>query len=68
MCKVEVLDASSTPVAGYTLADADERDGNRVERAVTWNGKCDVAALQNRPIRLRFVMRAAKLYAFQFQP
>jgi hypothetical protein len=37
-----------------------------VNKVVTWNGTGDLAAWSGRPVRLRFVIRAAKLYAFQF--
>ena len=35
---------------------------------LTWKGASDLSALAGKPISLRFVMRDAKLYAFQFVP
>lgn len=64
--KVEILDADGKPVPGFTLAEADVINGNYVAHAVTWQGKDDVGALAGKPVRLRFVMRDCKLYAFQF--
>ena len=64
--QVEILDAGGKPVPGFTLADADAIKGNWIAKAVTWRGKDDVSALAGKPVQLRFVMRDAKLYAFQF--
>jgi hypothetical protein len=33
---------------------------------VSWKGKSDLGSLRGRAIRLRVVMRAGKLFAFQF--
>ena len=64
--EVELLDASGTPIPGFTAKDADRITGNAIARTVTWGGKRDLSSIKNRPIRLRFLMRDAKLYAFQF--
>ena len=39
---------------------------NDVAYTVGWGDKSDVSALAGKPVRLRFEMRSAKLYAFQF--
>lgn len=65
-CKVEMLDAAGTPLVGRTLVDCDEIGGNWIERPVTWKGKGDLHNVAGQPVRLRFVMRSTKLYAFQF--
>jgi hypothetical protein len=58
---------SGEPVRGFTMAEADELNGNSVRFVATWNnGKSDVSRLAGKPVRLRIKMRAAKLYAFQF--
>ncbi len=64
--RVEIQGGDGTPVQGFSLADADMMQGNFVRRTVTWAGSDDVSTLKSQPIRLRFVMRGAKLYAFQF--
>jgi hypothetical protein len=64
--KVEIQDAAGQPVAGYTLEDADEIVGDEIERAVSWKGNTDVGALAGKPVRLRFVMKAADLYSVRF--
>ena len=64
--QVEVLDAQDQPVTGYTLSEADDLRGNGVDKQVTWQGRADLGDLSGRAIRLHFVMRSMKLFAFQF--
>lgn len=64
--RVEILSTNSQPVEGFSLANADTIRGNFIRRTVTWQGSDDVSSLKGQPVRLRFVVRAAKLYAFEF--
>ena len=41
--------------------------GNQVERAVEWNDSADISTLAGTPVRVRFVMKDADLYAIQFK-
>ena len=63
--RVEIQRPDGTPVPGYTLADCPEVIGNEIERAVSFAGG-DLAALAGQPVRLRFVMKDADLFALQF--
>ncbi len=65
--RVEILEESGKPIAGYSMFDADEINANGVAIAAAWGGRSDVSPLAGRSIRLRVRMRAAKLYAFQFR-
>ena len=65
--KVEIQDANGKPLPGYALSDADGLRGNAIQKTVTWQGRSEVGGLAGHTVRLRFVMRDAKLYAFQFQ-
>jgi hypothetical protein len=65
--RVEVQDASGKAQPGFALADAVETIGNEIERVVRWRGGSDVGALAGKPVRLRFVLRDARLYALQFR-
>lgn len=65
---VEVQQADGTPLPGFTRDDCDELIGDQIDRRVTWKGSGDVSALAGTPIRLRFVMKDADLYALQFRP
>lgn len=64
--KVQILDDAGEPLPGRGFDDADAVCGNAVRKTVTWGGRADVGELVGRPVRLRFTMRAMKLYAFQF--
>lgn len=68
VARVELLDGEGAPIRGFTAAEADELNGNSVRMVATWNGgKSDVSMLAGKEIRMRLTMRAARLYAFQFQ-
>ena len=64
---VELQDAIGDPIDGFALADADEVFGDSLERVVKWDGRSDVSALAGKPVRLRFSLRDADLYAFRFR-
>jgi hypothetical protein len=64
---VEIQDASGQAVPGYTLGDCDPAIGDEIERAITWSGSSDVSGLAGTPIRLRFALRDADLYALRFR-
>ena len=51
---------------GYTLADAEELYGDSPAQAALWQSGSDVSKLAGQPVRLRFVLRDADLYAMQF--
>ena len=65
---VEIQDSAGNPIEGFSENDADEINGNSVRMQVSWNGESDVSALTGQTVRLRFIMRDTKLYAFQFLP
>ena len=64
--EVELQDQDGVPLPGFSQADAVSIDRNGTAQEVWWQGGPDVSALAGRPVRLRFVMRSAKLFAFQF--
>lgn len=77
--QVEIQDVAGKPIPGFALEDADEINGNYLRVAARWRaevvqkmrraeGNPDVGILAGRPVRLRFIMRDAKLYSFQFVP
>ena len=61
-----MLDAEGRPSAGFRLEEADGLRGNGLDKLVTWKGSPHIGALAGQPVRLRFVMRGMKLYAFEF--
>ncbi len=64
--RVEIQDAEGRPMPGFALADSAEIFGDELARVVTWKGGSDVSKLAGKPIRLRFVLKDADLYALQF--
>ncbi len=63
---VELLDEEGRLIPGFGRNDCASINGNYVERRVNWKGKDDLSALAGKVVRLRFIMRSTKLYAFQF--
>ncbi|QDV26390.1 glycoside hydrolase family protein [Aureliella helgolandensis] len=64
--RVEIQDPAGNPLPGFSLDEATEQIGNEIKRVVTWKSGSDVASLSGKPVRLRFVMKDADLYAFKF--
>jgi hypothetical protein len=65
--KVEMQDEAGQPLPGHALADCDDLFGDTLERPVSWKANADVSALAGKPLRLRFVLRDADIYAMQFR-
>jgi hypothetical protein len=65
--RVELQDAAGEPIPGYSLADSNPLFGDALDREVTWKGGTDVGPLAGKPVRLRFALEDADLYAFQFR-
>ena len=66
------LDEAHAPVA-FLEVDFHELNGQALdglgddlERTITWAGGADVSALRGTPVRLRWFLKDADLYAFQF--
>ncbi|MDZ7617750.1 MAG: hypothetical protein U1E05_12145, partial [Patescibacteria group bacterium] len=66
--QVEIQDAAGKPVDGFSLADSPEIFCDSLRYVVRWRQGGDVGSLAGKPVRLRFVLRDADLYAFQFVP
>jgi hypothetical protein len=64
--QVELLDENDRPIKGYTRYEATRMYENAVNQTVTWGDNDTLASLVDKPIKLRFLMRDCKLYAFQF--
>jgi hypothetical protein len=65
--RVELQDDAGKPVSGFALADSIESIGNETDRVVRWKSGSDVSRLSGKTVRLRFVMKDARLYSFQFR-
>lgn len=65
--RVELQRPTGEPLPGYALDDAVESIGNELDRVVRWKSGSDLSALAGQPLRIRFVMKDADLYALQFR-
>ena len=65
--RVEIIGNDHHPIPGHTL---DESDPARVtgKHVMSWRGQTELGALAGTPVQLRFVIRNAKLFSFQFRP
>lgn len=63
----EIQDASGNPIPGFTLQECDEIYGDHIERVVTWGGKSELKELVGTPVRLKFRMSDADIYALRFR-
>ncbi len=61
--QVEVLGSDAK-----VLATSESLIGDAIERAVTWKGKFDLAALAGKSVQLRFTLKDADVYALRFAP
>ena len=64
--RVELLDQQGQPLEGYRASDCDAFSGDEVRHPVTWKGNDGLVQLARTPIRLRFYLKNAALYSFQF--
>lgn len=63
---VELQDAAGKPLPGFTLAECIELNTDDIARVVSWKNGSDVSSLAGKSVRLRFRLKDADLYAFQF--
>jgi hypothetical protein len=67
--RVDVLDPFFDPYPGFSAAECEpiaSADPDSIWHDVRWQGNADLRQLWNKPCRLRFHLRQASLYAFQF--
>jgi hypothetical protein len=65
--RVEIQDAEGRPIPGRALDECPEMFGDSIERVVSWNDGPSVGDLAGKPVRLRFAVKDADLYAFKFR-
>lgn len=64
--RVELQDAHGKPLPGYTLDDCEELFGDTIDRRVLWKTNPDLSLIAGQAVRVRFVLRDADLFSFQF--
>jgi len=68
--QVEIQDARGAPLPGFTLDECEPIFCDSLDYTIRWRTTAggDLRSLEGQPVRLRFVLRDADLYAFQFVP
>lgn len=66
--KVGFEDVDGKPVPGFGLEECVMQIGNELDRKVTWKSGADVSTLAGKTLRLRFSMKDADIFSFQFIP
>lgn len=64
--KVEIQNESGEPLPDFSLDQSAEIFGDGIEGAVHWKSESDLSSLSGCPVRLRFELKDADLYAFRF--
>ena len=64
--RVEIQDESGKAIDDFALADCPDIYGDAIQREVAWTNGRDLGRLAGKPVRLRFVLKDADLYAFRF--
>jgi hypothetical protein len=64
--RVEIQEESGQPIPGFTLKECKPLVGDAIEMPVRWGKAADVAKLAGTPVRLRFVLQEADLFAMRF--
>ena len=64
--QVEVQDNDGRAIAGFGMDDMELLFGDELDAAVRWRGGGDLGPLAGKPLRLRFVLKDADLFALRF--
>jgi hypothetical protein len=65
---VEIQDENGTPIPGFTLEDCVVPSYDDIDRVIHWKTGSDVSMLAGKPVRLKFDLRDADVYALWFAP
>ena len=65
--RVEIQDTEGHPQPGFALDECPEIFGDAIDGTVRWESRRDMRLLAGQPVRLRFTLKDADLFAFRFQ-
>ena len=65
--QVEVQDEQGKAIPGFALNDMTPRCGDELDATMIWGQSGDVSRLAGRPVRLRFVLKEADVFALRFR-
>ena len=63
--RVELLDENGSVLPGYEAGRCDPLRTDSLAHPVRWEGQSDLNSLKDRKIRIRFLLKNAKLYSFR---
>lgn len=63
--QVELLDEAGRTIDGFAFEDMEPLYGDELAGAVQWKAGADLSGLEGKPVRFRFRMKDADLYALQ---
>ncbi len=66
--RVGLINADSSPIEGFALANCTPLTTDSVEATVSWNGGEALSTLVGRTVRMQLELQNGKLFAFQFVP
>ena len=61
--QVRLTDLAGKPLAGFDAGDCKPIEGDSLEHAVEW--KAPLATLGDKPLRIEFILRDARMYGFE---
>jgi hypothetical protein len=64
--RIEIQDESGVPIPGFSLNDAPPLVGDSINHAYQWKNKPSLKTLEQKIVRLRFVMQEADIFSFRF--
>lgn len=64
--KIEFQDLNNRAIEGFEMDSCPEIYGDSIKREVVFNSGKDFSQLSGKPVRLRFYLKEAELYAFGF--
>ena len=64
--RVEIQNQDGKAIEGFKLEDCSEVFGDTIDRTVTWKDNSELKSLAGKPVRLRFQLKDADLFALQF--
>lgn len=64
--KLEIQSPDGKPIRGFEMANSKTLVGDSIDESAAWKKNPSLAALAGKPVRLRFMMQEADLFALQF--
>ena len=63
--RVEILDENNRPLDAFSRASSATMRTDSTQHRIDWGTTSDLAALTGKPVKFRFHLRNARLFAFQ---